>query len=163
MRRPHATIRLGRPDEIAAIYAVHRDSVAALCYGHYTPRQIEMWLDGRRPEMYLDAIDEGRLWVALDPGGAITGFVEIAGREVSKLFVRGESAGDGVGGRLLAAAIAAIRSAGAASVYLEATRNAREFYCRHGFIEIGTGLFSRGESGVGLEIIMMELDLTRSS
>jgi GNAT superfamily N-acetyltransferase len=155
------TVRLARVDEISAIYAVHRDSVSALCTAHYTPQQISMWLDGRTPEMYLPAISSGQLWVAIDDLGAITGFVEVDGREVSKLFIRGASAGTGVGRRLLATAIDAVRAGGASSVYLEATRNACDFYKKHGFVEVGTGLFSRGSSGVSLEIVKMELAISR--
>lgn len=155
------TVRLARPDEIHSIYAVHRDSVAALCANHYTPQQIAMWLDGRTPEMYLDAIARRQLWVAEDGDGAIAGFAEIDGRELSKLFIRGTSARAGVGRRLLAIAVDAIRAGGAASAYLEATRNACEFYRKHGFVEIGTGMFSRGNSGVALEIVKMELVFDR--
>jgi ribosomal protein S18 acetylase RimI-like enzyme len=153
-------IRPGRADEVDAIYAVHRDSVSALCSGHYTPEQIAMWLDGRTPAMYLDAIDSGQLWVAVGGDGAIAGFVEIAGREVSKLFVRGAGAGAGVGSRLMTTAVDAIRARGEASAYLESTRNACDFYRKHGFVEVGSGLFSRGNSDVVLEIVRMELDLT---
>jgi GNAT superfamily N-acetyltransferase len=153
------TIRLARADEIDAIYAVHRDSVTALCTEHYTPQQIAMWLDGRTPAMYLDAIRSEQLWVAIDQDGTIAGFVENDGREVSKLFIRGARAGTGVGGRLLATALEAIRVASHASAYLEATRNACEFYRKHGFSEIGTGVFSRGNNGVSLEIVKMQLDL----
>lgn len=155
------TIRLARGDEIDAIYAVHRDSVTALCAGHYSTAQIAMWLDGRTPAMYLDAIGRGQLWVGVDADGTVAGFVENDGREVSKLFVRGGRAGTGVGARLLATAIDAIRGAGHASAYLEATRNARAFYQRHGFVEVGTGLFSRGPGGVALEIVKMERALAR--
>lgn len=152
------TVRLARDEEVAAIYAVHRDSVHALCAGHYSPEQIAMWLDGRTPAMYLDAIARGQLWVAGDENDAIAGFVEIDGREISKLFVRGASAGSGFGRRLLLTGIDAIRASGCSSVYLEATRNASAFYRKHGFVELGTGLFSRGD-GVALEIVKMELAL----
>lgn len=152
-------IRLARHDEIAAIFGVHRDSVSALCTGHYSPQQIAMWLDGRTPEMYIAAIERGDLWVAEDEASQIAGFVEIDGYEVSKLFVRGTAAGIGVGRRLLATAVDAIRARGATVVYLEATRNASEFYRRHGFVEIGTGVFSRGNTGVSLEIVKMQLAL----
>jgi putative acetyltransferase len=153
------TIRAARADEIQDIYAVHRDSVSVLCKNDYTSKQIAMWLDGRAPDMYLSAIDRGQLWVAIDGDGMIVGFAENAGHELSKLFVRSASAGSGVGRRLLATATEAIRASGAASVYLEATRNACEFYRKHGFVEIGTGMFARG--GVALEIVKMELVLTR--
>jgi putative acetyltransferase len=150
------TIRSARPDEIDAIFAVHRDSVSSLCTGHYTPEQIAMWLDGRTPAMYLGAIESGQMWVAVDSAGAIAGFVENDGHEISKLFVRGDRAGGGVGRELLEHALAAIHARGHATAYLEATRNASEFYRKHGFVEIGTGLFSRGNSGVSLEIVKME-------
>jgi GNAT superfamily N-acetyltransferase len=155
------TIRLARVDEIDAIYAVHRDSVSALCTSHYTSQQIAMWLDGRVPEMYLDAITSRQLWVAIGDDGTMAGFVELDGRVLTKLFIRGASAGTGVGRRLLATAIDAIGAGGAASVYLEATRNACDFYRRHGFVEIETGTFSRGNRGVALEIVKMELALSR--
>ena len=156
-------IRPAHPSEIEAIFAVHRDSVSALCTAHYTPAQIAMWLDGRTPVMYLDAIGTEQLWVAVDAGGAIAGFVEIDGREISKLFVRGARAGEGVGAHLLAHALDAIRATGAASAYLEATRNAADFYRKHGFVELGAGTFSRGTSGVVLEIVRMERALSSSS
>jgi predicted GNAT family N-acyltransferase len=154
------TIRLARVDEIRAIYAVHRDSVTTLCTNHYTPQQVAMWLDGRTPEMYLDAIASGRLWVAAVDDETIVGFAEIDGRVLTKLFIRGASAGAGVGRRLLATAVDAIKASGAESVHLEATRNACDFYRKHGFVEIGTGTFSPGNSRVALEIVQMELALS---
>jgi len=150
-------IRTARRDELEPIFAVHRDSVITQCTGHYTDTQIRGWLAGRTAEMYLPAIAEGRLWVADD--GAVIGFVEIDGRELTKLFVRGDRATRGVGRRLLDAAIAAIRAGGASLVALEATINARAFYARHGFVETGRGAFSHGAGGAPLEIVKMELTL----
>jgi ribosomal protein S18 acetylase RimI-like enzyme len=156
-------IRRARADEIHEIYAVHRDSVSALCTHHYAPAQIAMWVEGRTPEMYLRAIGHGQLWVAIDGDGAIAGFAENDGHELSKLFIRGASAGSGVGRALLATATGAIKASGATSVYLEATRNACEFYRKHGFVEVGTGTFSRGDRGVALEIVKMELTFGSSA
>jgi hypothetical protein len=59
------------------------------------PQQIAMWIDGRTLKMYVNAIEHGNLWVAVDGDDEIAGFVEIDGHEVSKLFVRGASAGTG--------------------------------------------------------------------
>jgi len=152
-------IRTGRSDEIEQIYAVHRDSVIRLCAGHYSDAQIGGWLAGRTPAMYLPAIAAGRLWVADD--GAVVGFAEIDGRELTKLFIRGDRAARGVGARLLEHAVEAIRATGAASVVLEATINARAFYARHGFAETGRGAFSHGDGGEPLEIVKMERALPR--
>ena len=150
-------VRAARTDEIDRIYAVHRDSVSTLCTSHYTDAQIASWLDGRGPEMYLPAIADRRLWVADD--GDVVGLVEIAGHELTKLFIRGDRAAGGVGRKLLATAVAAIRASGARVVYLEATSNAHAFYSHHGFVEIGRSEFSHGANGVALEIVKMELDL----
>jgi putative acetyltransferase len=152
-------IRVAVADEIDPLYAVHRDSVTRLCAAHYSDEQIRGWLSGRTPEMYLGAIAGGRLWVADD--GAVIGFAEIDGHELTKLFVRGDRASRGVGPQLLEHAVEAIRSAGAASVVLEATVNARAFYARHGFVEVSRGAFSHGRGGPPLEIVRMERTLPR--
>lgn len=147
------TIRAARAAEIEAIYAVHRDSVLQLCAAHYSDAQIRGWLSGRTPAMYLPAIRDGRLWVAADD--AVIGFVEVEGNELVKLFIAGAHAQRGVGRGLLAHAVAAIAATGAREVVLEATINARAFYARHGFVEVGRGAFSHGAGGEPLEIVAM--------
>ena len=146
-------LRPARADETDAIFAVHRDAVTSQCGDAYPPAQVAAWLDGRTPAMYLPAIERGALWVA-DDAGAVVGFVEHEGHEVTKLFVRGDQAGRGLGGRLLAHAIEAIGAGGARAVYLEATTNACDFYRRRGFRVLGPGTFARG--GVALAIVRME-------
>ncbi|VWB14987.1 GCN5-related N-acetyltransferase [Burkholderia lata] len=152
-------IRAAVAKDVGDIYAVHRDSVFNLCAGHYTQQQIEGWLDGRDPSMYLAAVTDGAIWVADD--GGICGFVETAGDEVTKLFVRGNSAGSGVGARLLEHAVSEIANGGHVRAYLEATTNARPFYERQGFEVVGHGRFSHGRSQVELEIVKMERRLAR--
>ncbi len=153
-------IRPARADEIDEIYAVHRASVTAQCAGHYPSQQIALWLEGRTPAMYLAAITRGQLWVATDAGTElIAGFAEIAGAELTKLFVAGDHAGGGVGRGLLATAIAAIAATGSPAVELEATHNAVRFYQRHGFVEVGPGQLALGASGVVLALVRMRRDL----
>lgn len=147
-------IRLAIPADIHAIHRTHLDSVQQLCGAQYSARQIATWLDGRHPEVYLQAIGEGKLWVAEQQG--IAGFVEVEGKEVTKMFVAGSHAGQGVGERLLSIALKHIAASGAPSAYLESTLTAVKFYEKNGFRVIGTGLFSRGNSPVQLEIIKME-------
>ncbi|KFG97938.1 acetyltransferase [Burkholderia paludis] len=154
-------IRAAAAQDVDDIYAVHRDSVIQLCAGHYTHEQIEGWLDGRDPSMYLAAVENCSIWVADD--GGIRGFVETAGEEVTKLFVRGQSAGGGIGATLLEHAVSTIADNGHARAYLEATTNARSFYERHGFEVVGSGHFSHGRSQVRLEIVKMARRLTRDA
>lgn len=150
-------LRQARAADAQAIFNVHKDSVESQCGEHYSVEQIHMWLDGRSPATYLPAIEQGNLWVA--QAGSILGFVEIDGFELSKLFVCGAGAGQGIGGRLLNLAIERIRATKASSVYLEATRNAQGFYQANGFVPIGNGTFSRGNSRAVIEIVKMQRPL----
>lgn len=151
---PAPRIRQALPADIDAIYRTHCDSVERLCSGQYDVRQIAMWMDGRSPSGYLDAIARGELWVAELDG--IVGFAEIEGNEMSKLFVAGEHSGRHIGARLLVCALAAIAAGGASHARLEATLTAVPFYERQGFKVTGTGYFSRGNSAVRIEIVHME-------
>ncbi|MUZ74097.1 GNAT family N-acetyltransferase [Agrobacterium vitis] len=152
----HFEIRLAIAEDCPDLFDVHRQSVRSLCSGDYTVEQIDMWLDGRHPGMYLLAIERGELWVAVS-SGTVLGLVEVQGNEVTKLFVSGAAAGAGVGKALLSQAIAHIRQAGENRIYLESTLTGRDFYRKLGFTEIGTGTFSHGPGTVSLEIVQMEL------
>jgi putative acetyltransferase len=154
---PAVRIRRALPGDIDAIYRTHCDSVEKLCGGEYDARQIAMWMDGRSPAGYLDAIARGELWVAELDG--IVGFAEIEGNEMSKLFVAGDHSGQQIGARLLDCALAAIAAGGASHARLEATLTAVPFYERQGFRRTGTGYFSRGNSTVRIEIVQMEKSL----
>ncbi len=150
-------IRTALLEDAQSIFEVHKNSVESLCGGDYAPDQIAMWLDGRSPSTYREAIAAGNLWLAYTD--TLQGFVEIDGHEVSKLFIRGDAAGQGIGARLLNEALQRIKTAGHPNAYLEATLTAEKFYAAFGFRKIGEGTFSRGNSPVSIEIIKMKLDL----
>lgn len=150
-------VRLATLDDLDGIFGTHRDSVERLCTEHYSAEQISMWLDGRSPATYREAVEQGLVW--LMERDTILGFVEVEGNEVSKLFIRGDGAGRGIGSQLLDVAIDHIRASGAETVYLEATLTAEAFYARHGFEKIGEGSFSRGNSPVSIEIVKMQRNL----
>jgi len=147
-------IRAARLEDAEGIFQVHKNSVENLCNTDYSPEQIAMWLDGRSPQTYCEAIVAGNFWLALTD--TLQGFVEVDGHELSKLFVRGDAAGQGIGARLLGEALRRIEAAGHRKAYLEATRTAVKFYESFGFRKIGEGTFSRGNSPVAIEIIKME-------
>ncbi|NVZ52425.1 GNAT family N-acetyltransferase [Pseudomonas sp. B6002] len=147
-------IRPATQDDAENIFQVHKHSVENLCTADYDADQIAMWLDGRSPETYRAAIDAGNLWLACND--RLQGFIEIDGHEVSKLFIRGDAAGQGIGALLLNEALQRIEAAGHSKAYLEATRTAEKFYASFGFRKVGEGTFSRGNSPVRLEIIKME-------
>lgn len=150
-------IRSALLEDAQSVFEVHKNSVEHLCTGDYAPEQIAMWLNGRSPATYREAIAAGNLWLAYTD--RLQGFIEIDGNEISKLFVRGAAAGQGIGARLLNEALQRIKNAGHAKAYLEATLNAENFYAAFGFRKVGEGTFSRGNSPVSIEIIKMELAL----
>jgi putative acetyltransferase len=147
-------IRLAVEADAEPIFRVHRSSVERLCCGDYSAEQIAMWLDGRDPSTYIDAVRKGTMWVA--EGDRILGFVATDGIEVTKLFVAGDCAFAGVGRQLLHTALNHIAATGAVTAYLESTRTAVKFYEKSGFHVVGHGVFTRGNSAIPLEIIKME-------
>lgn len=151
-------IRVAGQVDAEEIFLIHRDSVDNLCHGYYTSEQISMWMDGRSPATYHEAIAKKRIFIADDSRGAV-GFVEYAPGEIVKLFVRGTSAKRGVGDLLMKIALCKACEGGISKVRVESTRNAQSFYERYGFREDGEGIFSRGGSGVSIEIIKLFLDI----
>jgi hypothetical protein len=129
--------------------AVHRDWWLRQCQLTEV-EQIEMWLEDV-PEMYLDAS------VAGSCGGDRRRWKR---RRLRRERWAGQQLFAGRGGGGSAASCWRWRSGDpggrAGSAYLEATRNACEFYRRAGFVERGTGVFSRGNGGVEIEIVKME-------
>ncbi|WP_407186938.1 GNAT family N-acetyltransferase [Bradyrhizobium centrosematis] len=160
MTVPAMRIRPATESDVDFIFRVHRSSVETLCRREYSAAQLALWLDGRDPSIYLDAIRKESIWVA--EGDRIVGFVEIDGFEVTKLFVAEDGSFRGVGKQLLQTALNRIAASGAPKAYLEATLTAVKFYEKYGFRAVGQGVFTRGNSPVQLEIVKMELDLEGS-
>jgi putative acetyltransferase len=147
-----ATIRLAMPQDADAIFSVHKDSVASLCSASYSPQQISMWLEGRSPATYLDAILRGEIFVAISVE-QIVGFVEATPGEIVKLFVRGSAAGAGIGDSLMSVGLTLAQRDHDGPVRIESTKNAESFYAKYGFRKVGDGVFSRGGSSVSIEVV----------
>lgn len=150
--RANTTIRLSTPLDAEAIFSVHRDSVASLCSTFYSPQQISMWLEGRSPATYLDAISRGEISVAVS-AGHIVGFVEAVSGEIVKLFVHGSKAGTGIGNSLMDVGLTMARRGHKGPIRIESTKNAESFYAKYGFRRVGSGVFSRGGSSVAIEVV----------
>ena len=140
-------VRVATPEDAEAIHLLHTRSVRALCVGDYSTDQIERWIEGRTPEGYLPAIEEGTMIVAT-VGSQVVGFGHGEPGRVRAVFVDPDAAGRGVGSRLLREAL---RLAGRGPVLLESTLNAVAFYARHGFREIER----RSVGRVPLEVVVM--------
>jgi ribosomal-protein-alanine N-acetyltransferase len=95
--------------------------------------------------------------------GLLLGWMAGDDAEILTLAVAPERRRSGIGRALLAAGLAAARTMGARSLYLEVGEDnaaARAFYAGAGFREIGrrVGYYSRGEGGVDALILKLTLE-----
>lgn len=148
--------RQARAGDGAAVFAVTWASVKGLATAHYSEEQIAGWMGERTPDFYETLIALGNMTVA-ERNGAIVGFVDAEPGEVTRLFILPDSAGAGLGKRLLEIGIASARRNHAGPIRVESTINAESFYRRYGFRPVGRGTFSHGLGGDPIEIVHMEL------
>ncbi len=149
-------LRPARAGEGQALYEVTAAAITALAAGHYAPAQIAAWMNGRDAAQYETVIAAGTVRVA-EADGVILGFVDTVPGVITRLFVRPEAAGRGLGRVLLEAGVAAARRDG--RVRLEATLNAAPFYARCGFVETGRAMYQHPGGGLPVEVVNMELRL----
>lgn len=150
-------IRPARPSDTKALFEITRDSFRGLAAGHYSQSQADGWMNGCSPATYLEGIEAGRVRVA-ELDGRVVGYVEARPGEVLRLFVLPETAGRGLGRRLMELGIGIARKDHGGPVVLESLRNAVPFYERLGFVTVGQGYASHGtEETPPIEIVRMEL------
>ncbi len=144
--------RPARAGEGQALFDVTRAAISGLAAGHYSPEQILQWMGGRDAAHYELVIAGGAVRVAA-LGGEILGFVDTAPGVVTRLFVRPEAAGQGLGMCLLELGVAAALRDGC--VRLESTLNAEAFYERYGFKAVGRQNYQHELGGLPVEIVQM--------
>lgn len=149
-------LRAARAGDGHAVFDVTRRSVEGLAKNDYSAGQIAGWMGDRTPAFYETLIAKGRMLVA-ERDGKVVAFVDAEPGEVTRLFVLPETAGSGLGARLLNVGVEQARSGHDGPIRLEATLNAEGFYRRHGFKTVRRGTFSHGLGGDPIEIVHMEL------
>ncbi|WP_431268489.1 GNAT family N-acetyltransferase [Dankookia sp. P2] len=121
------TLRPGQPADAPALAQIHRAAREAALPGLREP-----WGEAAVAAWLRDTLlARHRVWVAVAAGSAIA-YLGLAGTELLHLYVAPGFQRRGIGGRLLAGAIAAAPG-GLALYAFERNHAARRFYERHGF------------------------------
>ena len=147
--------------DVHALAAVFTDAVRIAGPSEYTPVQVEAWVAAADdPAAFGGRVLANRTFIAEDEGEPV-GFASVASDgHVAMLYVCGSSQGRGVGGQLLAAALAAAVEAGADRAYSEASVFSLPVFVRAGFSEVGVE--SVEVRGARFERWLMEKPLARA-
>jgi ribosomal protein S18 acetylase RimI-like enzyme len=136
-------IRRATPSDADAIAGTHLDSIETIGPRFYPAEIVREWSSGLTPDVYGRAMEQGEVFfIALDQHGTVLGFSthRVDGRQHgTAVYVRGSAARRGVGSALYRQAEADAVRAGAASIVIDASLAALEFYKAHGFEETGRG------------------------
>ncbi len=144
-------LRPARPGEGQTLYDITKAAIHERATAHYSPAQIASWMSGRDGALYEALIAAGFIIVAAE-GDMLLGYVAAGSGEITRLFVRPDVAGQGLGRRLLERGI---KMAGPGEVRLNATLNAAPFYEHCGFTPLGREMYSHGEDIEPVEIVKM--------
>ena len=133
-------IRIAAPSDAMAICEVVRRSIAECCHADHRgdPKRIAGWLENKTPENTLAWLQVAHaVAVVAVRGGSVVGFALAHGDELALLYVVPEALYQGVGKALLRTVELRSIARGIATLRLESTRTARDFYARHGFTVSG--------------------------
>jgi predicted N-acetyltransferase YhbS len=149
-------LRPARSGDGVLMLDVTRASVE-LTRSHYDEVQRAAWTRDRTADYYEPDIAEGRTILA-EEGGRAVGFVSAVPGELTRLFIRPEVAGQGLGARLVRLGIELATLDAPGAVIVQATLNARSFYERHGFRFESEGTYENGTGGIPVRVANMVLD-----
>lgn len=126
-----------RPATAADCKEIHRIQVAAvrdLPPGTQDQQGVERWLDAREPSVYAEQM-LSELLVVAEEYGELVGWaaLDAAKHQITNVFVDPPHHRRGIGTALLSVLEDAARQAGLASVQLQATGSAIDFYLASGY------------------------------
>ncbi len=136
-------IRRALHHDAKGIIATHRRSIRELCQRDYTEAQIAAW-SGRdfKEERWHASIDKDMVWVIADTADNIFGFghLEFPDNKPARLaglYFAPEVLGFGYGRKIVELMKAECRNKSIFTVDLLATKTAKRFYERMGFVQDG--------------------------
>jgi ribosomal protein S18 acetylase RimI-like enzyme len=163
-------IRVATPADANAIAAAHIDSIESIGPQFYSADVVRAWRAAIQPGLYLAAMGSGEVFfvAAADPGGSQNSSGEVLGfsshhvddgQHSVGVYVRGIAARRGIGSALLRMAESSANAAGAASLRLDSSLAAVDFYKANGFVETGRGEH-RLRSGAAMACVFMHKNLS---
>jgi putative acetyltransferase len=164
VKRIDFTIRRAAPADVDEIAAAHLDSIRSIGRLYYDASVVNDWAAGLTGDLYLSAMAGGEVfYVAVDGAGETPEVLGFSSHRVDDtehgvtVYVRGKAARRGVGSALLMAAEAHAIAVGAASLHLDASLAAVEFYKAHGFQEVGRGEHRLASGGAMASVFMRKI------
>jgi GNAT superfamily N-acetyltransferase len=133
-------IRIAAPSDATAICEVVRRSISECCHADHRgdPERIAAWLENKTPESILAWLQAANaVAVVAVRGGRVLGFALTNRDALALLYVVPEALYQGVGKALLRTIESRSIARGIATLRLESTRTAQDFYARHGFTVSG--------------------------
>src|SRR4051794_31629162 len=131
-------IRRANPTDAETLATIRRRAIRALAVPSISAEEAEKWARQVAAHRFTRAIQDHEVWVAVE--SVVIGWVEVDKNCIAGLYVSPTHARKGVGASLLAHAENSIRSSGCTAVYLDASRNALDFYLRRGYLRAGLPL-----------------------
>jgi len=139
-------IRGAGTEDVNAMAAAHIDSIESIGPRFYPADVVHAWLAGIQPGLYLRAMAAGEVFfvavTSQERSREVLGFSSHHvddGQHGVGVYVRGIAARRGIGSALLRMAESAAVAARAASVRLDSSLAAVDFYKANGFVETGRG------------------------
>jgi len=117
---------------------VQRLQVDAIRHGTgdvYEPEAVEAWAGAFNRDGFAEKVEKQEVWIAEESGRTV-GYVSLdpATYEVDSVYVAPESAGRGIGARLMKHILDIAREHRLENVWLDASKNAIPFYEGLGFV-----------------------------
>jgi len=139
-------IRRAGTGDVNAMAAAHIDSIESIGPRFYSADVVHAWLAGIQPGLYLKAMAAGEVFfvavTSQEGSREVLGFSSHHvgdGQHGVGVYVRGIAARRGIGSALLRMAESSAVAARAASVRLDSSLAAVDFYKANGFVETGRG------------------------
>ena len=128
-------IRRANPADAESLAAIRRRAIRALAVPTISLEEAEKWARQITAGRIARAIQDHEVWVAVETD--VIGWVEVDRNCIAALYVSPSHARTGIGSALLAHTENSILTSGSTAVYLDASRNALDFYLRRGYLRAG--------------------------